>query len=235
MKKLIVCILSLSLALSLAACGGRSSKNTSDAGTQSATGGEAAPAAEQKTVPTAAEVTQENLKSFPETDESLFNVEVLDDGVSVTGCTSSDQVIVVPEQIDGKDVVSIGAGGLSLLEMEGLVLPDTVQSIEHAAFNSCANLKYVELGNGLKTIDSMAFGECPSLMRVSFPEGMETIFSAPFYNCDSLTEVVIPASVTEIPSGILSTKTCPNAVVITPSGSAAESICQEKGIPVQNA
>ena len=105
------------------------------------------------------EVTQENLSTFPVTDESYFKTEPVEGGVSITDCSYEGDVIVVPEQINGQTVVGISEYAFSNMSMQGIVIPDTVTSIDAWAFLSCTELKYVDLGKGLKTIDT-AFGNC---------------------------------------------------------------------------
>ena len=114
------------------------------------------------------EVTQENLSTFPVTDESMFTTEPVEGGVSITGCSYERDVIVVPEQINGQTVVEISDYAFMNTEIQGIVLPDTVTHIGVGAFDMCHELKYVDLGTGLKTIGAFAFSNCTSLMRVEF-------------------------------------------------------------------
>lgn len=180
------------------------------------------------------EVTEDNFTSFPATEESLFTVEHVEGGVSVTGCSADSKVIVVPEEIGGETVVGISSAAFFMMEMQAVVLPDTVKTIGNTAFALCESLTYIDLGKGLETIEAMAFTECPKLLKVAFPEGMTTMGDVLFYGCDELTEVVVPDSVTNILVGIFDPTTCPNAVVVTPKGSTAETLCTENDIPYRN-
>lgn len=185
--------------------------------------------------PTVSEVTQDNLSTFPLTDEAAFATEPVDGGVAITSCTDKDSiVIVVPDSIGGQPVVAIGDYAFSEMNMQGVVLPDTVEEIGYASFILCANLKYIDLGSGLKSIDSMAFNDCHSLERIEFPEGMTTFYGVPMVYCESLTDIVVPSSVTDLPNGIVDAASCPDAVVITPVGSAVEADCIEYSVPYRN-
>lgn len=169
-----------------------------------------------------------------ETPAEYFETETVQGGISILGCTSADAVIVVPAQINGEDVVKIANYAFSEGKMAGVVLPDSVQSVGYGAFADCTELQYVELGAGLKSIGGYAFTSCGKLERVKFPEGMQTIAASLFMNNEALREIVIPASVTELPGGIGIADSCPNAIVVTPEGSAAQQAAQEDGLPVRN-
>lgn len=182
-----------------------------------------------------ATVMQENLKDFPVTDESCFSARPVEGGLEIDGYKGNDLVVVVPEIIGGEPVVGIGTYGISNAEMEGIVLPDTVTYIGTAAFLNDMNLKYIDLGSGLKKIEDKVFTSCSSLKQVIFPDGMETVGSRPFNRNDSIEEIYVPESVVNIgESGIVNMETCPNAVIVTPAGSAAETAAKENGIPVKN-
>ena len=180
------------------------------------------------------EVTQDNLSTFPVTDESTFNTEPVEGGVSITGCSYEGDVIVIPEKIGGNTVVGISDYAFAMSKMQGIVLPDTVKTIGRGVFEMCYNLKYVDLGSGLKSIDSMAFNNCTILQRVEFPDGMTTFYGIAFNNCDALTEIIIPNSVIKFDMGIVETTSCPNAVIVTPAGSKVEADCIAYNVPYRS-
>lgn len=53
-------------------------------------------------------ITIEKVKSAKETNSALFSYVDVDGGISITDYTGTDEIVVVPEVIDGKTVVSIG-------------------------------------------------------------------------------------------------------------------------------
>lgn len=229
----------LVLLLALTACGHQTPAEVSEpeqnALSQESEAPEQQAEEQEPAAPVVSEVTADNFTSFPETDEAAFEISAEDDGWLITYCDSTDAVIVIPETIYGKPVVGIdGAAFFQNDSLVAIVLPDTVEKIGRSAFQMCANLKYVDLGNGLKSTGSSVFGDCTSLTTVTFPEGMTTFSGAAFVGCDALTDIYIPASVTEFPGGILDPETCPNAVVVTPVGSAVETYCVEDDIPYRN-
>ena len=77
----------------------------------------------------------------------------------------------------------------------------------------------------------LVFSYCTSLTSLRIPEGTTTI-GALFCFCPSLKEVYIPASVTEI-TGMVLNDTCPNGVIVTPSGSVAEEFAIKNEIKIE--
>jgi hypothetical protein len=187
---------------------------------------------EQEEVTT--EVTLENLSSFPTTEEDKFTVSSVEGGVEITNCSADDYVIVVPESINGEKVVSIGNGAFYANQTYAIVLPDSVISIDENAFFDCANMRYIDLGEGLQSIGELAFCGCTNLKTVTFPDSLQKISSYIFQECDSIEEIYIPETTTDIPRGISDYVSCPNAVIVTPAGSAAEAAAIAEETPVRN-
>lgn len=157
-----------------------------------------------------------------------------EDTCEIIGCFVEAKVLEVPETINGMTVVGVGDFGFSTDGIEEIILPDTVTFINPNGFNGCADLKKIDLGDGLKVIGTMAFCNCPELECVEFPEGMENIGFSVFAVNEKLEEVYIPASVTEFAGEIALSELCPNLVVVTPAGSAAEQMAIDAGLPVRN-
>ena len=76
-----------------------------------------------------------------------------------------------------------------------LVIPDGVTQISYCAFCGCVNLTSITLPDGLTGLGFDAFWDCASLTSVTLPQGLPEISGWLFENCSSLTEVVIPDSV----------------------------------------
>lgn len=78
-------------------------------------------------------------------------------GVKITGYTGDDETLVIPETINGKDVVSIGAGAITNKSFTTLVLPRTLREVEDGAFAGCSSLKTLYMGDGILSISNDAF------------------------------------------------------------------------------
>ena len=252
-KWLMIALAALLCVSVLAGCGGKSGSSdagtsapasdvaeaVSDAGANEAAddGGEDAEAAAEAEEEAAAENggESEGVGFFTAVSEGDFSITELGDGkCAVNSCTAEVPVIEVPETILGNTVVGIQEFAFSNCEAEEIILPDTVEYIEGAVFVNCYNLRSVDLGAGLQSIGQMAFNICPLLETVEFPDGMTTLDGVVFNYCDILSEVYIPASATEITGVIAYTDLCPNIVIVTPAGSAAEAVALANELPVQN-
>ena len=86
-------------------------------------------------------------------------------------------------------------------KVEGiLVIPDSVRSIGGSAFEGCAGLTSVTIGNSVTSIGSRAFISCSGLTSVTIPNSVTSIGNNAFSGCTGLTSVTIPDSVTSIDS-----------------------------------
>lgn len=163
-----------------------------------------------------------DLLKAEETSAALFDYELRDDGIYIHKYFGDDLYVVIPEQIEGKDVVGIDEKGFYGRQVKGVVIPGTIKeigetafgacdsletiiikdgnlkNIEKACFMLCKKLSYVQLPQGLEIIGPEAFDGCESLKRIELPDGVTTIGSAAFYHCLSLEEIELPDSVTSI-------------------------------------
>lgn len=80
-------------------------------------------------------------------------------GVKITGYTGDDEMLVIPETIDGKQVVSIGTGAIANKNFTTLVLPRTLRKVEDGAVVGCSSLKTLYMGDGILSISNDAFDE----------------------------------------------------------------------------
>lgn len=148
---------------------------------------------------------------------------VLDDGTyEVSGIgTCSDQYIVIPSEVGGIPVTSIGDyafyGGLSFtsikipnsvtsigdyafvncLYITSIEIPDSVTSIGDYAFAG-AGLRNIEISDSVTNIGDYAFESCPDLRNVEIPNSVTSISRGMFSSCTLLTSIKIPDSVTSI-------------------------------------
>ena len=88
----------------------------------------------------------------------------------------TDVDVVVPERIDGFQVVGIGREAFKIESINGsstvesITLPSTLRAIGMSAFDNVSFLKEVVVPSGAQIIDSYAFRNCSSLNSVSFPD-----------------------------------------------------------------
>jgi len=95
--------------------------------------------------------------------------------VEITGFqTIATGPVVIPAQIDGKPVTSIG----------------------QSAFYYWNSLTSVTIPNSVTTIGASAFVSCTALTSVTIPNSVTRIGASAFSNCTGLTSVTIPGGVT---------------------------------------
>ena len=92
----------------------------------------------------------------------------------------------------------IGCCAFSGTGITGLSIPSWVEEVDFGAFQNCASLENIVLGDGVTTISMQSFYNCDSLISVTLPQNLETIEEYAFADCEQLQYVEIPASVTSI-------------------------------------
>jgi hypothetical protein len=158
--------LMLAFAAVLAGCGGKK-----DSGGSASSGG--ADAAKTASAPKAGG------KAAPASD---FSYDLSEDGkdVVITKYTGKGGKVVIPGEIEGLPVVQLGgesfrnAGGR---ELTSVVIPATVKTISHLAFDGREKLTSVTfLGTEVK-LGSHAFSSCTELSEVIFPDAENALIS----------------------------------------------------------
>ena len=77
--------------------------------------------------------------------------------VCVTGARGEEKQIVVPDRIGGCPVTAIGARAFFGSDLEGIALPDTLETIGREAFAKCGGLKKLIVPDGVTSIGTGAF------------------------------------------------------------------------------
>ena len=134
------------------------------------------------------------------TSASYFEYYDNDDGtVTITGYNGSDTELVIPSEIDGKKVTSIGVNAFrNCTGFTSVTIPDSVTEIGEAAFYGCTGLTGIIIPDSVTKIYYSAFEGCAGITSLSIGKGVISICNSAFYGCTGLTSVTIPDSVTEI-------------------------------------
>lgn len=85
-------------------------------------------------------------------------------------------------------------------KITGVRFPASLRVIGTDAFQSCSQLRCVDIPADVTEIGCGAFTWCKRLETVTLPEGVLSIGGRAFYGCDALEEIVIPKSVTVVGS-----------------------------------
>ena len=117
-----------------------------------------------------------------------------------------DKDVIIPFEIEGKKVTSIGERAFSENKLTSVVLPDSITSVDEGAF---------------------AINQLTSIV---IPESVTTIKMSAFSG-NQLTNVLIPNGVTSIEGEAFSKN--PNISIQGKAGSEAERYASSEGIPFE--
>ena len=84
------------------------------------------------------------------------------------------------------------------LELETVILPDSITEMDSSIFAQCSKLKTVHIPTGITKLPDTIFYGCSSLESITLHEGITEIGGAAFLECSSLKTIKIPASVITI-------------------------------------
>ncbi len=94
-------------------------------------------------------------------------------------------------------------------DLENVVIPQCVTSVDNSAFSGCSNLTSILIPNSVTNIGNYAFNKCSNLTNVMIPESVTSIGYGAFSGCSNLTDITILNSVTVINGSAI-----PSSVVI---------------------
>lgn len=136
-----------------------------------------------------------------EEDNIKLSYESNDDGtLSITGYEGKAEKVIIPSEIGGKKVTSVGGFYLltynAQMNLKHIVIPEGVTKIQNRAFENCTSLQRVDIPSTVKEIGWWAFKNCINLEFISLPEGITTLKEGIFYNCaNNLKNITIPSTV----------------------------------------
>ena len=145
-----------------------------------------------------------------------------DETVEISKYTGNDAEVIIPSEIDGYTVTSIGfeafldckslisvkiphevvnIGQWTFCGCSNLVSVDIqgrIETISLSMFNGCINLTNVTIPDSVIKIDEYAFACCYSLKSIDLPESITSIGVSAFSDCKTLKSIIIPSDVTSI-------------------------------------
>lgn len=142
----------------------------------------------------------EELMNHPESPESDFQVNDNGDGTGLLyRYNGSDEIVVIPESVNGLRITSIGDFAFYNNEtLKAVRLADSIETAGMLVFDNNTNLQVAVFGSGMRETGSNTFYECEALQQVVLNDGLEVIENSCFYGCTSLETIHIPNSVKEI-------------------------------------
>lgn len=135
---------------------------------------------------------ENNWRSFRTMENSNGEVEILD-------YFGTDQEVFVPEEINGKPVVTIADGCFkNSTTITYVELPDSIKEIGKEAFSGASSLTGIQMGSSIEEIGANAFLNAKSLKKIVIPDKVTKLEPYTFVGCDSLQTITIGASLTSI-------------------------------------
>ena len=120
-----------------------------------------------------------------------FVYEVLDDStLCITGYTGSESVVIIPEDIDGQTVSTVGE--YAFAESDGMTIvniPLSVHTVGEGAFAGCADLRQAEIPQSVYDVPADMFKDCVSLQNVYLPSTLMSIGDGAFAGCSALENI----------------------------------------------
>lgn len=128
--------------------------------------------------------------SFPANASVLdYDYYIKDNTIVLTKYNGSDEVIVVPSEIDGKAVVQIEGTFCNNKKIEKVILPEGISIVGEKAFYGCSNLNSVMLPDSVEIIENYAFAYC-GLQEIVLPINTHYINEGAFLGCGNLTAII---------------------------------------------
>ncbi|MBQ6262623.1 MAG: leucine-rich repeat protein [Clostridia bacterium] len=137
------------------------------------------------------------------------------EGIRIKRYYGTDAEVVIPSEIDGIPVVSIGEYAFSNAgNITSVVIPEGIKSIGPYAFYSCTVLENVILPESMTEIGDSAFSGCSSLTDFRFPAGVKKIGADALSNCTSLVSVSLPDSLDVLSGGLFAQDSSLESIII---------------------
>ncbi len=235
MKKIFALLLAAMILLSFVACGnnGEQPTETNGPAPSDTQGAQTTPSQNDEKDPPASsdEITLENLMKHDESPASDF--ECVDHGngdVELLSYLGSDEIVVIPESWNGKQITSISSYVFGVQsKVKAIRIADSVKNVLEFAFSMNTNLEIVVCGNGVTELGNSAFQGCTNLRELILNDGLVKIGHGAIGGCTNLKYVSVPESVTDISH--MAFYACPEDFTIGgKTGSTAESAAKAANI-----
>ena len=108
-----------------------------------------------------------------ETEKLSYIWRLLEDGTAeIISYLGNDDILYIPEEIEGHTVSAIGNSAFSQKDMVWVTVPGTVKRIGERAFERCSRLEHVRLKEGVERIEYYAFFYCKKLKDLVLPRSI---------------------------------------------------------------
>ena len=125
------------------------------------------------------------------TDSGTLTFFLEEGQAELTGYEGTDQSLIVPDEVAGCPVTTIGQGVFSGATLESVGLPSSIKHIRSNAFHFCDALTELVLPEGLEILEADSVGYCDQLKKVHIPASVKEVYGSPIVDCPNLTELTI--------------------------------------------
>ena len=179
-------------------------------------------------------ITVDDVRNHSVASENDFSYDETADGIRISSYLGSDSIVVIPETINGKLVVSIAIAVFGNdSTVRGVLVPSGVKELT-GTFGNSKNIEVV-IWESAEVVGANLFNSCTNLHSVVLGENLKDIGENAFFSCKSLEELYIPATVASLDSYIAPTifYWCDNLTIKGEAGSYIETFCEEYNIPFE--
>ncbi len=115
-------------------------------------------------------------------DISDFEFRSCEDGLELVKYNGDEEEVVIPERVNGKNVISIASGAISGENIRSLYLPFCLTRGESGAVTDCPNLAEITLSDALKSVPNDFFSDTAVYRTVHLNAAVRPAFSGYYRN-----------------------------------------------------
>lgn len=105
--------------------------------------------------------------------------------------------VIVPKEIEGQPVISIGENAFKNASFSELILPGSLKAILEKSFQGCKNLKHIDLPEGLEYLGKYCFSGT-GLESLRIPDSVKVIPAGCFSDSKFLNTIVLGNNTREL-------------------------------------
>ncbi len=132
------------------------------------------------------------------TAQGKMTFQIFDDYASLAGYEGTDEVLTIPEEVNGLPVKEIGSNAFddadTLIEIN---VPSSVETICSLSIDSLDLLERINISEGLTEIQSDAINNCPALQEINLPSTLK-VLGREAVSYTGLERIVLPGSLEKI-------------------------------------
>ena len=147
---------------------------------------------------TTSEIYSSGPDSIKEAPASDFEYTIGQDEVCLNAYIGDKEYVIVPDEIEGKPVTSMGDNVFYETTVRFVSLPDSIREMGHHTFGGCTRLVYTHMPESLEILSEATFESCFRLRDPGLNDGLKRIEYTAFWGTHYMTELYLPETLEEI-------------------------------------